>query len=50
MTEEGCPYIHDDIDTLFGVTPCPIEELPTICVCGQPLTYAEEVMFINIDG
>jgi hypothetical protein len=42
-----CPFLHDNIDTLFGVALVPIEDLPTVCTCGAPLTYADEVAFVN---
>ena len=42
----GCCFIHSNIDTLYGVQPKPIEDLPTVCACGEELTYADEVVFI----
>ena len=43
----GCPFEHDNIDVLYGVTEMPVEQLPKFCVCGAPLTYADEVIFIS---
>lgn len=45
--ESDCPFIHDDIDTLYGVTPTAVEDLPTVCTCGHALTYADEVAFVE---
>ncbi len=43
-----CPFIHDDIDTLYGVKPVPYAELPKVCTCGAPLTYSSDgVIFVN---
>ena len=42
-----CPLNHVNIHTLYGVPAAPIEQLPTVCVCGHPITYAEEVAFVN---
>jgi len=42
-----CDFIHENIDQLHGVPEMPIEELPTVCTCGRPLTYADEVAFIS---
>jgi len=47
MPKNDCPFKHDNISELFGVTPQPIEELPTTCTCGAPLTYADEVAFVT---
>lgn len=44
---DQCPFKHDDINTLFHVQPMPVEDLPTVCTCGEPLTYADEVAFVN---
>ena len=44
-----CPWKHEDIDTLYGVSPCPVEDLPTECSCGKRLSYAAEVCFVNGD-
>jgi len=42
-----CPYPHY-IDTLYGVTPTPIEDLPKTCMgCGAPIEYADEVCFVS---
>lgn len=43
----GCSFKHDDIDTLHGVAAMPVEDLPTTCTCGRPLTYADEVAFVT---
>ena len=43
-----CPFIHDDIDVLYGVPVTPIEELPKTCTCGEPFTYADEVCFVAV--
>ena len=43
----SCSSKHTNIDTLYHVTPTPIEELPTRCSCGRPITYAETVLFLN---
>ena len=50
-----CSFYHDNIETLYGVKPMPVEDLPTVCTCGRPLTYADEVLFVSfpvakIDG
>lgn len=42
----GCCFRHDNIDTLYGVTPMPHEKLPRVCSCGELITYADEVVFI----
>lgn len=42
-----CPFIHKDIDMLYGVPFMPIEELPKVCTCGESLTYADEVAFVS---
>lgn len=42
-----CAFRHDDIDTLYGVPPMPIADLPKTCGCGRALTYAAEVVFVN---
>ena len=47
MFNDGCPFIHDDIEILYGVPPMPIEELPKVCTCGKPLTYRNTVIFIS---
>lgn len=41
-----CDFIHDNIHTLYGVLPMPIEKLPKVCTCGRPLAYADSVDFI----
>lgn len=46
MTTEECPWPHDNISILSGVEPTPIADLPKICVCGHPITYAKEVIFV----
>lgn len=43
-----CDLRHYDIDTLYGVAPQPIEQLPARCICGAGLTYAEEVAFVAV--
>jgi hypothetical protein len=43
----ACPFEHENISMLFGVPFMPIEQLPKICTCGCPLTYADEVAFVN---
>ena len=43
---QPCPFRHDDIDVLYGVTPAPIEELPERCTCGAPLSYARTILFV----
>lgn len=45
---EDCPFIHDNIEVLYEVEPCPIEDLPTKCWCGHDLTYADEVYFVSV--
>jgi len=47
MNQDRCPFKHDNIDTLYGVIPIPIEGLPQVCTCGAPLTYADDVAFVN---
>ena len=42
-----CPFVHDDIHTIFGVEPCLVEDLPKICTCGRLLTYADKVVFVS---
>jgi len=46
----NCPFKHDNIDRLFGVPVMPVEELPKVCTCGAPLTYADTVMFFPAVG
>lgn len=46
-SDGSCDFLHDDIDTLYGVPPTPIEKLPKTCSCGKTLTYAREVAFIS---
>lgn len=41
-----CDFKHDNIDTLYDTPVVPIEELPAVCTCGQPLTYADAVTFV----
>lgn len=41
-----CPFIHDNIKVLYGVEPMARQDLPTKCVCGATLTYADEVVFV----
>ena len=49
--EKGkCLFIHDNIDTLYHVPPTPIEDLPKVCTCGAKLTYAPDVLFVNVKG
>ena len=43
----SCPFKHDLIDTLYGVPPMPIEQLPRECMCGRAFTYADEVQFVT---
>lgn len=43
-----CPFIHDNIDTLYGVPVMAIEDLPTVCTCGATLTYEDEVAFVEV--
>lgn len=41
-----CPYTHEDVTTLHGMTP-PFpswEELPKTCTCGAPITYNPDVL------
>jgi hypothetical protein len=45
--DDYCQLMHDDIDTLFGVEPMPVEKLPKTCECGAPLTYAADVTFVS---
>ena len=47
MFNSGCPFIHDDIEVLYGVPVMPIEELPKICTCGKPITYRNTVIFVS---
>lgn len=42
-----CGFIHKDISILYGVEPMPVEELPKVCTCGEPLTYCEPVLFAS---
>lgn len=44
----SCPFIHDNIAKLYNTPPCKIEELPKVCTCGAPLTYADEVVFCQV--
>lgn len=43
----NCPFKHDNIDILYGVSPTTRDRLPRICGCGQMLTYAEKVVFCD---
>ena len=43
----SCNFEHTNIDTLFGVEPVAHADLPKICTCGAPLTYAATVVFIK---
>jgi len=45
----SCVWPHH-VTTLFGVDPCPVSELPQVCTCGQPITYAVEVTFFAWSG
>jgi hypothetical protein len=45
-----CFHIHENIDTLYGVEPVPVEDLPTVCCCGQGLSYAATVGFVDEAG
>ena len=27
--------------------PCPVEELPQTCTCGEPLTYSDDLVFVS---
>ena len=47
FTNGGCPFIHDDISMLYGVPLMPREELPRVCLCGAPLTYASLIIFVQ---
>lgn len=47
MPGTACLFQHTDIDRLYGVAQCPIDQLPTTCTCGEPLTYADTVAFIH---
>ena len=40
----ACKSSHR-IEDLKGVPPCPIRDLPSKCLCGQVLTYADPVTF-----
>jgi hypothetical protein len=42
-----CPFIHDNIERLFGVQPMKREDLPKTCTCGAPLTYSKDLVFIT---
>lgn len=42
-----CDWEHVNIAVLRGVTVMPIEDLPKVCSCGRPLTYADEVCFVS---
>ena len=42
-----CPFLHGNIDTLYGVESQPIEQLPKVCTCGKSLTYAKVVKFVT---
>jgi hypothetical protein len=44
----SCAMIHENINTLYHVPPMPIEDLPRTCACGRALTYAEDVVFVNV--
>ena len=46
MTMINCFWKHDNLDTLYGVTPQPIDRLPQVCVCGAEVTYADKVAFL----
>lgn len=48
MFGDTCPFIHDNIDTLYNVTVMAIDDLPTVCTCGAALTYADEVCFVEV--
>lgn len=43
-----CLFPHENISILFGVPEMPIEDLPKVCTCGAPLTYADEVAFVEV--
>jgi hypothetical protein len=45
--ENECPFIHENIGILYGVEPMPIDQLPTTCGCGAPLTYTDMVVFVT---
>ena len=45
-----CPFLHENIDTLYGVPAMPVERLPKVCTCGAPLTYADEVCFVEMQS
>lgn len=40
-----CEGQHENINRLVNVEPVPISKLPTLCVCGRPMTYAPMVVF-----
>lgn len=44
---DNCQFRHYNIDQLIGVPPTAIDDLPTVCACGAPITYADEVAFVN---
>lgn len=48
---DDCIWPHEEIEHLFGVPPCAVEELPRTCTCGAALEYAEKVTFhASYDG
>jgi hypothetical protein len=48
MKMADCPFVHDNISILVGVPEMPISQLPKVCSCGRPLTYAPTVFFAQI--
>jgi len=42
-----CIWPHH-IKRLYGVPVTPVECLPRRCACGEPLTYADPVLFISM--
>ena len=43
----SCPFVHDNIEFLYGVPPMRRDQLPKKCTCGAELTYADVVCFVN---
>jgi len=43
----NCPFLHENINVLYGVSYMTRDKLPNVCSCGAPLTYADEVVFCN---
>ena len=43
-----CNFVHKNVDTLYGIRPTSIDNLPHVCnVCGEKITYSDNLVFVS---